>query len=66
MEDGGRRRWMEDGGWRDGGWTMEDGRWRMEDDGGWRMEDGEFTKVSRFHGFTGISEALKAISLGEG
>ena len=68
MEDGGPRRWMEDGGWRDGGWTMEDGRWRMEDDGGWRMEDGGWRMESsrRFHGFTGISEALKAISLGEG
>ena len=52
---------MEDGGMEDGLWRMDDGGWRMMEDGGWRMESSR-----RFHGFTGISEALKAISLGEG
>ena len=52
MEGGGDGWRMEDGGMEDGLWRMDDGGWRMMEDGGWRMEDGEFTKVSRFHGFT--------------
>ena len=26
-----------------GGWTMEDGRWRMWEDGEWRIEDRQWT-----------------------
>ena len=71
MEGGGDGWRMEDGGMEDGLWRMDDGGWRMMEDGGWRDGGWRMESSRRFHGFTGsrftgISEALKAISLGEG
>ena len=44
----------------DGGWEMEDGRWRMGD-GGWEMEDGRCL-LSELSWVEGKEEEYRAVS----